>query len=89
MYKNLSDDYTKEYYRQIIDETLLLIEPQKTYGYYEYLYNQLLDIKQNVVIERKYKGWDSEDIEDEIYETYDIGAFAVKNLDEESVSIWI
>lgn len=76
MYKRLSLNQTKENYRNILNETIQLIEAspdiQQNLLYQGILY-QLNDIKRNVVEEGNYLSW--EDVDDH----YTLGGIAMKN----------
>ncbi|WP_455663853.1 immunity protein Tsi6 family protein [Phocaeicola sp.] len=79
MYIRLYEKATKNYYRQILDETIAIINSnleQPPLPVYQSVLNQLFDIKENVV--KKALLVDPE----EISERYSLGGIAVKNFDD-------
>lgn len=70
----------KKYYREIVDlaieETKILMEMSPKVGIYLSIYNQLVDIKQNIIEENKVFS------RFELYKRYSLGMIAVKNFDE-------
>jgi hypothetical protein len=81
MYKRLFLERTKERYKQIISDTLIIskkfVEKFPDITMYESIHNQILDIKKEIV--------EKEIVftEDEIYSRYNLGAIAAKNFDLE------
>lgn len=81
MYTRLFLNRTKKRYEEIlniaVDETLLLAEKNPDINIYRVIYNQLIDIKDNIIIKKTVF------TEDEIFKRYNLGAIAVKNFDIE------
>ncbi len=71
---------TKTYHREIvnlaIEETKNLMEMSPKVAIYASIYNQLVDIKQNIIEENKVFS------RFELYKRYSLGMIAVKNFDE-------
>lgn len=80
MYTRLHTKRTKKYYREIVDlaieETKNLMEMSPKVAIYLSIYNQLVDIKQNIIEENKVFS------RFELYKRYSLGMIAVKNFDE-------
>lgn len=80
MYTRLHTKRTKKYYREIVDlaieETKNLMEMSPKVAIYASIYNQLVDIKQNIIEENKVFS------RLELYKRYSLGMIAVKNFDE-------
>ena len=80
MYIRLHKKRTKKYYKEIVDlaieETKNLMEMSPKVAIYASIYNQLVDIKQNIIGENKVFS------RFELYKRYSLGAVAVKNFDE-------
>ena len=80
MYTRLHTKRTKKYYREIvnlaIEETKNLMEMSPKVAIYASIYNQLVDIKQNIIEENKVFS------RFELYKRYSLGMIAVKNFDE-------
>lgn len=79
MYTRLHTKRTKKYYREIVDlaieETKNLMEMSPKVGIYFSIYNQLVDIRQNIIVENKvFTKFD-------LYKRYSLGMIAVKNFD--------
>ena len=77
MYTRLHTKRTKKYYREIvnlaIEETKNLMEMSPKVAIYASIYNQLVDIKQNIIEENKVFS------RFELYKRYSLGMIAVKN----------
>lgn len=82
MYIRLNEHRTKNYYRKIISlatkETQILKEMSPVVVIYSSIYDQLLDIYENIIKNNIVF------TEDELYSRYTIGAIAVKNFDLEN-----
>lgn len=80
MYTRLHTKRTKKYYREIVDlaieETKNLMEMSPKVAIYASIYNQLVDIKQNIIEENKVFS------RFELYKRYSLGMIVVKNFDE-------
>lgn len=79
MYKRITENKTRTYYKIILDEAITLIEEavvKTPCPLYDNILMQLHDIKMNVV--KLQEITDSE----EVFERYSIGAIAVKNIDD-------
>lgn len=80
MYQRLSVNKTKSYYKQILNETIAIVAhllEQEPDVLTQNIYDQLVDIQKNVVVEGRYSDWE------QINERYTLGAIAVKNYDED------
>ncbi len=81
MYTRLFLNRTKNKYKEILNialnETRLLVERNPEMGIYKVIYDQLTDIKDNIIIKNKIF------TENEIFNKYTLGAIAVKNFDIE------
>lgn len=78
MYISLSENPSKNYYIHVLEETMALIEnsEEKDSPLYSNIFEQLKDIKKNVIEHRLIKDWDG------INERYTIGAIAVQFFDD-------
>lgn len=80
MYKKLCNNETKNYYRQILDEAITIVNSnleQTSLSIYQNILDQLLDIKENIVVKRVILD------PEEISERYSIGGIAVKNFEDD------
>ena len=80
MYQRLFDNKTKYYYKQILNDTIGIVAGllEKEHDMLiQNIYDQLADIKKNVVDEYMYSEWE------QINERYTLGAIAVKNYEED------
>lgn len=81
MYVRLSNNETKSYYRQVLDETtkmvLEIINLTPEILIYNSIYNQLIDINKNIIDEENYTE------HDKIKERYNFGIIAVRNFEIE------
>ena len=80
MYQRLNENKTKSYYKQILKDTIVIVddllvtEPDVLT---QNIHDQLLDIQKNVVENAMYTEWE------QINERYTLGAIAIKNYDED------
>jgi hypothetical protein len=81
MYQRLHLNRTKAKYRQIVEETLVQtkasLERFPLIGMYKSIYNQIVDIKENIIDKNIRFS------EDDMQQRYTLGAIAVKNFDLE------
>ena len=82
MYTRLNNRRTKKYYREVVNlaikETRDLIAMSPKIVMYHSIYNQLIDIKLNIIEKNTIFS------RFELYRRYSLGNIAVKNFDEES-----
>lgn len=79
MYKRLSENPTKSEYEKILNETIIVIETfymDSPSQLIQSIYAQLLDIREFVVNSQ------STVDDEEIFERYTLGAYAIKNFEE-------
>lgn len=84
MYIRLSENRTKKRFVQILTDTISLFDSllrseiqTDIIDLYQNIYDQLIDIKENVVDYPKYSGWE------QICGRYTLGAIASKNYDDD------
>ena len=82
MYTRLEEKKTKKRYREVVDlaieETKSLMEMSPKITMYHSIYNQLIDIKSEIIDQHKvFSRFD-------LYRRYSLGAIAVRNFDENS-----
>jgi hypothetical protein len=79
MYKNTSNNYTKRYYRYILNDTIHVFQKMRINNplpIYNNILSQLLDIKENVVEKKQFVN------PEEIDERYSLGGIAAKYFEE-------
>ncbi|MDI1257331.1 MAG: immunity protein Tsi6 family protein [Flavobacterium sp.] len=81
MYTRLYLNRTKKKYRETLEmalaETLFLTQRTPSMTMYKVIYDQLVDIKENIILKNVVF------TEDEIFGRYNLGAIAVKNFEVE------
>ncbi|MBK2266493.1 MULTISPECIES: immunity protein Tsi6 family protein [Francisella] len=82
MYIRLNKNRTKKYYQTIVNlaikETEAILEKNSKITLYNSIYNQLLDIQEQIINNNAILS------EDELYDRYSLGAIAVKNFSLEN-----
>ena len=79
MYTTLSDNKTQQYYKKIVDDTLLLSKKQLEEGElypWNSIVNQLKDIQAMVIENYSFADWE------EIHDRYTLGTLAVRDFPE-------
>lgn len=79
MYHPLSENKTKRYYKELLEETLSIASDNSkkhNTSMWHSIVNQIIDIKENVVQKQIFDDWE------EIYDRYTLGTIAIQNFEE-------
>lgn len=79
MYKELSEDKTRQHYSELLDETLLMAEKRlaaENTTLWNSVVNQLKDIRVMVIEKQALRDWE------EVYDRYTLGSIAAHELSE-------
>lgn len=78
MYKSLLENLSKSHYNNILEETMAIVDNTKDKNptLYACIFEQLEDMKRNVIENRIITEWD------EINERYTLGTIAIQEFDE-------